>query len=369
MDHRSDAHFPFSRAFALGRTWKTIPHGLSQNFIPPINTVTALYYKSGLGQLSLIDEIAHGTLNNAPRSMEAKEVWRYLSRKDIFFAAGFTDVVPVGMKEIQLRPNQSMIRNRPTYETAVFSGPDESDDQLAAKQFLSCFGMTRVKFGGCTQSWGAHNNQPQNFDCLTNHFSSQPERRRTFEFNRRHQRTMCRRNDGVFFSVGNINISAKTMSGDNLTHVYQFRPVVERDMREQIYDILDNARLFGVTTLPESVSAFEMGVLNEDSSLQRSLAADRRKKMREDRHQYLENSHRYLGERQRLNKSLPPPCRSNESQAYALAQWCLRQLQRRVWNPYSNAQPISIMNPGIHLRSLSLSLSLSLWIKTHFVGF
>ena len=126
--------------------------------------------------------------------------------------------------------------------------------------------------------------------------------------------------------MGNLDLTTKTVEKCDLVHVYKFQPETAMPVRSQIYDVIDQSRLFDVTTLPESVSEFEIGVLNVDSSLERSLAAKKRNEMREKRHMFLENSELYQSERSRLDDAIPLPPYANKSQLYALGQWRLRQI-------------------------------------------
>ena len=334
---------------------------------PPINTISRLYYKQPdnvMCSQTLDEVIANRGIEYLPRTLDSREIWRCVTREDMDLAVGFTDVIPVGMYSKRAE-TPAVVQNRSDVERAVFSdqrttAPIESAETEAAKRFLSFFEMTRIKFAGCAQTWRSHQNETASSNCFTNHFANDVENRRAFEFNRRHQRVHCPKNDSIFFSVGNLDLTTKTVEKCDLVHVYKFQPETAMPVRSQIYDVIDQSRLFDVTTLPESVSEFEIGVLNVDSSLERSLAAKKRNEMREKRHMFLENSELYQSERSRLDDTIPLPPYANKSQLYALGQWRLRQIDKRIWQPHPNPRPLSIMHPSMFFVFLSLSLSLSL---------
>ena len=330
--------------------------GLSQNLTAPLTTINELNYKTGFGQVVLDERIARGNANDIHGSfLEPVETWREFTTDDASLAISFVDVIPVGMWEGR-PPGRKLLPNRPIYETAAFQDQPQGtsasgmkrDDVNAAGRFLSSFETIKIKFGGCDQAGLAHAQETANpeLDCFKNHFSDDPEKRRTFQFNRRHEKAHCLKNKDICFTVNALDLSSLTTGNGNLTHVYAYRPVTDIDLRKQIHDAIDEERLSGASAIPETVAEFELGVLQQDSSLERSLAAHRRNQMKTKQHGFLRRSRNYKEEREKLTKLLPSPCYANPSQLYALAQWRLRQIENNIWSPQPDAGPLSIMNPG-----------------------
>ena len=360
-----DAFFPLSKSVprATSLQYQTLPRSYAENLHAPFEVAKNLYYKesqaderqSDMNSPSLLEIVSGGNPGNAPRHFFKEETWKTLTKSDVEYAFGMTDVVLNGFrKETQWR-NVIVRPVRPSLEKTQFDpipGEPGAHEELPsiegyeARAHLESFKELRFLWAGCPQicrsgdtvSPGNHCCDETSRDALFGTF----EARKKHRFNKLHKRIECEKNKGIHCMVGNLNLNAKTANNANYMHCYSIRSDRNPRLNAQIRPILRDNNLVehGIMNNFNHIAEWEFGVLEEDSSLQMSLANERKRKLHHESQPFLSSSPTHQREIEKLTTSLPGPPMANHSQRFHFASFYRRQIKKRNWPDYNKQEKV-----------------------------
>ena len=219
-------------------TRRTFPPAVFQQIEPPFMTVKRLYYPTTPAQErnkffepSFIEQVAAQNEGHVPLELNHQETWRSFTREDAELAVGFRDIVPNGFEKVAIAEN--CLFQRPGWEKAVFDphaplGEFEGKDnpnanEVEDREFLENNQELRFKWSGCAQLRGCLTRSKLYYCCykqVANFAEENEELHRWREF---HNRVECPRNDDMKITMGNLDLSAKTSTGQSLIHLYIVR--------------------------------------------------------------------------------------------------------------------------------------------------